>query len=268
MAHPLALPIIERLVARFRQLPEVEAIAIAGSQATGKAGAGSDIDFYVYPQTDISAAQRLAIGHEFSSNVQNIDYWGAGLEWDDQETGIHIDVIFFTAPWMEEQLARVLDRHEAWLGYTTAFWHTIQISQRLYDRAGWFERLQQKAMQPYPDALVGAIVTHNFPVLRDIFSSLLIQIQKAVARNDLVSLNHRVAALLASYFDILFAINRVPHPGEKRLLDFAETLCPVRPANMRQQIIDLLTAQPSMVAAHVSALVDSLEEVLKREGWL
>src|SRR5688572_12091267 len=137
MAHPLALPIIERLVARFRQLPEVEAMAIAGSQATGKAGAGSDIDFYVYPQTDLPAEQRLAIGHEFSSSVQHIDYWGAGLEWDDPETGIHIDVIFFTTAFMEDQLVRLLDRHQPSLGYTTAFWHTIHISQQLYDRNGW-----------------------------------------------------------------------------------------------------------------------------------
>jgi hypothetical protein len=29
-----------------------------------------------------------------------------------------------------------------------------------------------------------------------------------------VSLNHRTAALLASYFDVLFALNRVHHPGD------------------------------------------------------
>ena len=55
-----------------------------------------------------------------------------------------------------------------------------------------------------------------------------------MARGDLVSLNYRVAALLASTFDILFALNRLPHPGEKRLLAFATQHCPLRPAGMAE----------------------------------
>jgi hypothetical protein len=44
------------------------------------------------------------------------------------------------------------------------------------------------------------------------------QIAAAIRRNDTVSINHRVAAWLASYFDIIFAVNSRFHPGEKRLL--------------------------------------------------
>ena len=44
------------------------------------------------------------------------------------------------------------------------------------------------------------------------------QIIKSVQRNDFVRINHRITEFLASYFDLLFAINGVTHPGEKRLV--------------------------------------------------
>ena len=45
-------------------------------------------------------------------------------------------------------------------------------------------------------------------------ASYLEQIQLALRRADLVSVQHRVTAVLASYFDILFAVSRVP-PGRE-----------------------------------------------------
>ena len=100
----------------------------------------------------------------------------------------------------------------------------------------WLHQLQAEARQPYPEELRRAIVAKNHPILRAMSSSYLQQIEIAVQREDFVSINHRTAALLASYFDILFALNRLPHPGEKRLLHYAEALCAQRPPLMRQQI--------------------------------
>jgi len=57
-----------------------------------------------------------------------------------------------------------------------------------------------------------------------------------------VNVNHRVAAVLASYFDILFAVNRALHPGEKRLLGQASRHCPQRPARMVEQVDARLAA--------------------------
>ncbi|MBZ0275239.1 MAG: DUF4037 domain-containing protein [Anaerolineae bacterium] len=257
------------VAARFSQLAEVEAVAVAGSQTAGSASAGSDVDVYIYSTTDLPRELRYAIGREFSADVQIVDFWGPGMEWVDPESGIHVDAVFFQIDWMADQVERVLARHEAWMGYTTCFWHTARVSRILFDRQGWMARLVERAHSPYPDELVRAIVTQNFPALRDIFPSYRTQIAKAASRDDLVSLNHRVAALLASYFDILFAVNRQTHPGEKRLLAAAELLCPRRPPEMRQHVTALLHAaavQPSDAVRCVDALVDALETLLTEEN--
>ncbi len=259
------------VAARFSQLPQVEAVAVAGSRAAGQDGHLSDVDIYVYSQGDITAGQRYAIGCEFSADVQLVDFWGPGLEWDDAATGIHVDVIFFSVGWLEDKMDRVLRRHEAWLGYSTCFWHTVRLSQILFDRNGWFGQLQLQAQQPYPDALAQAIVKLNFPVLRDSFSSYHHQLEKAVSRNDRVSINHRIAGFLASYFDILFALNHLTHPGEKRLLQQVEQTCSKRPPNMRPQVEALLRAAgaaPRDVLLCVDLLTDELTVLLESEKRL
>ena len=57
------------------------------------------------------------------------------------------------------------------------------------------------------------------------FASYYEQIKKALMRNDIVSVNHRITAFLASYFDIIFATNKLLHPGEKRLIKYAQDNC-------------------------------------------
>jgi predicted nucleotidyltransferase len=267
--HEPHLAIARRVALRFSQLPEVEAVCVAGSQMTHTASQTSDIDLFIYLRISLSAETRVAIALEFAQIVELVDFWGPGVEWNDPDTGVHVDTIYFTTDWTENQIDRVLIRHEAALGYTTALWHTVRISHILFDRDDWFAALQRHAMQDYPMSLVKAIVAMNYPILRKISSSYLHQLEKAAGRHDLVSLNHRTAALLASYFDILFAVNQVPHPGEKRLLAFAETLCPKRPGQLREQINAVLSASgPSGtgIVEAVNQLIDSLEILLANEG--
>lgn len=260
---------LARIVSQFATLPEVCAIALAGSRATGYAAKGSDFDVYVYTNRPLSGAQRLAVGRELSSDAQLIDSWGPALAWDDPLTGALIEAMFFETPWIEDLLDKVLFRHEASLGYSTCFWHTIRVSQPLHDPTGWFAELQRKAVSPYPEPLRQNIVAHNLSAICRSTASYETQIAKALARNDWVSVNHRIAALLASAFDIVFAHNRQTHPGEKRLLLHVEQSCPLRPDNFEGLVLALVHASDQNTAAiqsAVDALVDALAKLFEPEG--
>jgi len=197
-------------------------------------------------------------------------FWDLNDAWVDAETGIEVDVMYWDTAWIEGQLDRVLIECQASLGYSTCHWHTVRNSSILYDRSGWLRRLKEKSTIPYPEALRRAIVAKNHAVLRRVMPSYLGQIKKAQQRHDLVSLNHRVAALLASYFDVLFALNRVPHPGEKRLLQKAVQLCDRVPQTMVQQMEEVLratSAGEATLMGRLTALLDGLDGLLLDEGF-
>ncbi len=260
--------LVGRLAALYGQLPQVVAVALGGSSAGGTADAASDIDLYVYTNAEIPiSARQTIVARLGGASRADFDqhYWGPSDQWLDAATGQEIDAVYFDAGWLASQLGRVLDEHTPSLGYTTAFWHTVRQSRPLYDPTGWLATQQRRAAVAYPEPLRQAIVAYNQPVLRGILTSYAAQIEKAVARDDLVSVNHRLAALLASYFDILFAVNRVPHPGEKRLLARAAALCPTLPAGMATDVTAALTAAgaaPGELPGHLDRLLDRLDEWL------
>jgi hypothetical protein len=199
----------------------------------------------------------------------NLQLWDLGDEWYDANTGLEVDVIYWEPAWIESQLERVWRQHQASLGYTTCFWYTLYHSQAFYDRRGWFANLQQQSRQPYPETLRRAIIAKNHAALRRVIPSYTHQIEKACQRKDQISLNHRIAALLASYFDVIFALNQVLHPGEKRLLDWAQAHCTRLPLNMASQLTALLQAACSMdgVLQQANVLLDNLDDLLRQEGF-
>ena len=131
-------------------------------------------------------------------------------------------------------------------------------------------RLKEKSAVSYPEPLRQAIIAKNHPVLRRVIPSYLFQIEKAMRRNDLVSINHRVAALLASYFDVLFALNRLPNPGEKRLLQAASERCAKVPGEMVDQVEGVLRAVSlanQSLITKIEELIDGLDQLLLEQGF-
>jgi hypothetical protein len=261
----------EKLAQEYAVLPRVEAVALGGSRTGPFAEPTSDYDLYVYSRSPVDLASRIAIARRHSAAPETDNrFWEAGDEWI-ETGGERVDVMFRDTGWMEEQLARVLDRHEASIGYSTAFWFNLKTSKPLFDRDGWFARIQQKASAAYPEALRRNIIAKNYPILRSTQSSYVHQIESAAQRKDAVSVNHRTTALLASFFDIVFAMNRQPHPGEKRLLQWSGALCPARPIQMETLIPEIISnasrSAPEMITV-IHPLLDGLDDTLRAEGLI
>ncbi len=263
--------IAQRIADRWSAIPGVRAVALGGS--LGRAAIGwpdmvlgppGDIDLYVYADNLPDPAKRLAAindlgGQEIELNRQ---FWETDDGWIDGVSGVLIEAMHRSTTWIADDLDRVLTRHQASIGYTTSLADSVRDSVALADPTGWFADLQEVARRPYPRELRDAIIAKNRPILRSTHASYHDQIASAVRRDDLNSVAHRTTALLASFWDILFAINLAFHPGEKRLVAFAEIRCPNRPADLGEKIHDIVTAvgKPEGVFLRlIDGLLDDLD---------
>lgn len=274
MMIEINLSTAEQIAAKFSNLPQVVAVVLAGSQTSSAADSFSDLDIYVYTHLQIPTDFRANLAKEFANQIEiNNQFWEPGDEFIDIKSGRGVDIMYRSPAWMETQLNNVLVKYQASIGYSTSFWWNILHSHLLYSRDPWFEQLQLKAKQPYPEQLRQAIVAKNYPILRSNISSYFHQIEIAISRNDVVAINHRLAALIASYFDIIFAVNYVPHPGEKRLIQFANKLCKKLPLDMEKNINSLFDSisysrENQRILDKLIVLLDNLDELLNNENLL
>lgn len=264
--------LIQELVVEYAKLDGVEAITLAGSRASGRNDSDSDIDLDLFISKPISLEKRRAIALKFADEIEiGNEFFGSADEYITRERGIDIDVCLFGFDEIKENLHRVMDKYQVMTGYTTCFVHNVINAKLLYDRVGEFETLQALYTNRYPLELKKAIVDTNYPILRETFSSYYHQIEKAIKRQDLNSINHRVTAFLASYYDIIFAINEMVHPGEKRLLSIIETRDLRRPLFMKQWIEEMIQnigINHDIVLLRLNQLVDELRIILIEEQLL
>jgi predicted nucleotidyltransferase len=248
-----------RLARRFAEFPYVVAVVLAGSRGGGTSDPESDVDIYVYASAEVPVEFRRALLGD-GAEIDN-RFWEPGDEASDLAAGLKLDIMYRSPKWIEDQLDRVLVKHEAAIGYTTCFWFNVLHSEPLFDREGWFQQMQDRANVAYPDELRRAVIAKNWPILRRNQSSYRRQIERALQRGDDVSVQHRVTALLASFFDVWFALERQPHPGEKRLL----TQLPEPWASL---VRGVLNAERIALLKNIDGLMDPLDACLSEEGLL
>lgn len=261
---------IKKMLNKFSQLEEVDGILLAGSQTSNTQDKNSDYDIYIYTNKEIEVSKRKAITDEYCRYMEtNNTFWEPEDDGMMSEDNIPVEIIYRSFKWIDEQLERVVMKHQADVGYTTCFWSNFINSVIIYEKDGKAKKLQEKYRITYPKELKLNIINKNYPLLKKQMPAYYYQIEKAIKRDDYISVNHRIAAFLASYFDILFAVNEMMHPGEKKLVKILKEKAEKLPQNMEEDLNNLIKSSgvcDETVLKCLDKLIYNLDELLKGES--
>lgn len=252
------------IINKYKDFSEVKAIALGGSGVNNTSDHLSDIDVYIFVEKDISVSNREEMVKKISSKYEvGCEYFGSGDEFFVNKLNTQLDAMYFNINWFESVVNNVWVKHYPSNGYTTAFLFTLNNFQIIYDTDNWLLNLHNSIQTEYPNELKQNIIKRNIMLMKDKpFASYYEQIEKAVKRNDVVSINHRITAFLASYFDIIFAVNELLHPGEKRLIQYAKDNCNILPDNFEENIKKLLI-QPNFETLNIlNDMVEKLRKII------
>lgn len=259
--------VLDKLIEEFKMIDEVSAIAFAGSNTSNRGDVLSDIDIDIFTNKEISVEKREEIISKYSKDREvGKDHWGQGDEFLLDNFDKIIDIAYFDINWIEETLDNILVKHKAQIGYSTCFWHNIKNLNVIFDKEGNLEKLKEKSKVSYPKELKENIIKTNMNILKGDFSSFYVQIEKAMKREDINSINNRLAGFMASYFDILFAINEIPNPGEKRLVSIIKDNAKFIPNNFEEDINEAfkLGGECNFELVDVlDSLIKNLNEIIK-----
>ncbi len=249
----------------FSSNSSILALTFSGSITGGISDAFSDIDLIVYSRGKVDVGWRREIASRFSVRAEiDQQFYDESDDWLLADTNQRIELIYRSPEWLEEQIERVWLQGNASVGYSTCLIHSVKNSIILYDRENWFRQEQAKTASPYPDRLRTNIINKNLPMLSGkLNSSFDEQIRTAIRRNDIISINHRISAFIASYFDVLFALNRLTHFGEKKLVQHACAHCAILPPSFPHSIESLCTCSHADVPDVLALLVAEIRQLVQ-----
>lgn len=258
----------EELFRELCALEQVEALALGGSRAGAHFDASSDYDVYLYVTAPVPEEVRRSILSKYCGRMEiGNHFW----EYEDNcvlNGGTDIDILYRDLDDFTAGVARVVEEFQPRNGYTTCMWHNLLTCKILYDRDGRLTRVRERFDVPYPPRLRENILANSWRLLHSSMPAYEGQIKKALKRGDLVSVNHRTAAFLEAYFDFLFALNCVTHPGEKRLVRLCRERCQLLPARFEENLERLfqdMFRDPARTAGDIDGILSALSALYPQE---
>lgn len=256
---------ISEILKQFQSFKQVKAIAIGGSGANNTSDKLSDTDVYIFVEKELPVSEREKIIKIYSSKYEaGGEYFGSGDEFFVDNLNQQLDVMYWNVNWFENIVDNVWFKHYPSNGYTTAFLFTLKNFEVIFEKDNWLSNLQNAVNTEYPKELQQNIIKRNMMLMKDKpFASYYEQISKAINRNDIVSINHRISAFLASYFDVIFAVNELLHPGEKRLIQYAKNNCKKLPKDFEENLNKLLIQPNKETLLILDNIIENLRKLVK-----
>ncbi|GBU28233.1 hypothetical protein R84B8_01791 [Treponema sp. R8-4-B8] len=247
----------------FSKINGIQAIVLGGSRTTKCSDIKSDYDFYVYSENIIDQEIRKNL---FSNYCNYYEIGNSYWELEDNgilKSGDCFQIIYRNLLDFIKIIANVVENHNSCNGFTTCLWHNLLNSEILFDKDGMFKKTKERFSIPYPQKLKENIITRNMALLSDSMESYKEQIIISVYRKDYVNINNRISAFLASYFDIIFAINELTNPGEKRLIEICLSKCKILPNHFEENIDKLLKYQnETQIIEIINDIINELKIII------
>lgn len=255
---------VQDIFNEYARFPQVRAMAIGGSRAVKRNDEFSDYDVYVYSTEPVPTQQRRAVLEKYCDSMALDNRFREHEDVCMMEDGTELNIIYRNLDEFLAGIDRVAVHYEVLDGCTTGMWHNLLTGRIAYDKGGFLGAAKEKYQMPYPLALKNNIISYHMNLIKYGMPSFMAQIEKAMKRGDMVNINQSVNRFLASYFDILFALNEKLHPGEKRLVQVSMEECGILPARFELNIRLLLNTMfkdPAAVSV-VELMVSELEKVI------
>ena len=255
---------IQDIFNEFAKFSQVQSIAVGGSRAVKRNDAFSDYDVYVYTTEPIPTQERQNVLETYCNSMALDNYYREHEDVCIMEDGTELNIVYRELDAFLKSVARVVERHEPLDGCTTGMWYSLLKGRIAYDKGGLLVAAKEKYSIPYPQPLRHNIISYHMNLIKYGMPSLTAQMEKAMKRKDMVNINQCAHRFLASYFDIIFALNEKQHPGEKRLIQTCQEECKILPVNFELNIRLLLNTmfKDPAASAVVDLMVTELEKVI------
>jgi hypothetical protein len=236
-------PIASRIAEVVGQISGVIAVSLGGSVGSGLADADSDFDFHVFWTDPLASPTEREAHLATIADAGSIIVRPGTASWELEDwfavDGRLVELIYVAWRDVEADVASAYDRGLTDAEFTTARLHNYAHGHALHDPTGVLRATQERLNHAYPEATRDLLLRREPERL----AMALKHLRTAQARRDVLFAQHRRYTVQAIFFNLLFALNRLYHPGEKRLLTHAER-CPIRPADCaaRWEYIALLPA--------------------------